>query len=242
MWYLGGKNRLSKHLIPIIESYMNETTSGYIEPFVGGANIIDKIKCNNKIGYDSHKQLIELLKYSQTNYDDIPDIISEDEYKEVKNNKGNYDDWYVGLVGFCSTFGAKYFGGYARSKKDKFLGEKSYLAIKNLKSQSPNIRDVKFDCKDFREIKDISGYVIYCDPPYRGTTKYKTEKFPYEEFYDWCREMSKNNTVLISEYNMPDDFKCIWKMETKVNFDSNRSEGDVKNKRVEKLFKLNELN
>ena len=39
---------------------------------------------------------------------------------------------------FCSTFGAKYFGGYARSKKDKFNGEKSYLAIKNLKKQSVN--------------------------------------------------------------------------------------------------------
>lgn len=48
--------------------------------------------------------------------------------------------------------------------------------------------------------------------------------------------MSKDNVVLVSEYNMPDDFTCIWQKETKVNFDSNRKSNDEKNKRVEKLY------
>ena len=48
--------------------------------------------------------------------------------------------------------------------------------------------------------------------------------------------MSKDNVVLISEYNMPDDFTCVWQKETKVNFDSNRKSNDEKNKRVEKLY------
>lgn len=61
MKYIGSKNRLSKEIAPIIQSYINENTKGYLEPFVGGANMIDKIKCDNKIGYDSHKQLIALL-------------------------------------------------------------------------------------------------------------------------------------------------------------------------------------
>ena len=236
MWYMGSKNRLSKHLVPIIQSYVNKDVKGYIEPFVGGGNIIDKIQCNNKIGCDIHEELIELLKYVANLNNSIPDMISEEEYNNVKNNKENYPKWYVGLVGFCSTFGAKYFGGYARSKKDKFDGEKSYLALKNLNKQRDNLINIKFECCDFRDIKDISDYVIYCDPPYRNTTKYKTETFPYEEFYDWCREMSKNNIVLISEYWMPNDFKCIWEKESKVNFDSNRKANDDKNKRIEKLF------
>ena len=42
-----------------------------------------------------------------------------------------------------------------------------------------------------------------------------------------------------SEYNMLDDFKCIWQKETKANFDSNRITGDKKNTRVEKLFVVN---
>ena len=182
-----------------------------------------------------------MLNYAKNNYDNLPKIISEDTYKEVKNNKQDYDDWYVGLVGFCATFGAKYFGGYARAKSDKFNGQKTVQAINNLKKQAPNLKDINFINCNFLDLpKDkIKGYIIYCDPPYRNTVKYKTEEFPYEEFYQWCRDMSKYNTVLISEYNMPDDFTCIWQKESKVNFDSNRQANDNKNKRIEKLYIYN---
>ena len=236
MRYMGSKNRLSKDLVPIIQTYITKDVKGYIEPFVGGANIIDKINCKNKIGYDIHKELIALLNYVKNNPEEIPEVIYEDEYKNVKSNKEKYEDWYVGLVGFCASFGAKYFGGYARDSKDDTNGKWSRGAIKNIKKQSSNLKNIEFQCKDFREINDLNGYVIYCDPPYRNTTKYKTETFPYKEFYDWCRQMSKDNTVLISEYWMPDDFECIWKKESKVNFDSNRNSKDDKNKRIEKLF------
>ena len=77
---------------------------------------------------------------------------------------------------------------------------------------------------------------IYCDPPYRDTTKYKTEEFPYDEFYDWCREMSKNNIVLISEYNMPNDFECIWSKNVSTSMDNGRDSIGDKSNRVEKLF------
>lgn len=237
MWYMGSKNRLAKELIPIIQSYITEDTKGYLEPFVGGANVIDKIKCNNKIGCDIHKQLIALLNKAKDNIDDIPDTISEETYKEVKNNKEKYEDWYIGLVGFCATFGARYFEGYARSKGRNMPKE----GIKNLKKQAPLLKDIEFKCCNFLDLpKDkIKGYVIYCDIPYKGTKKYNIEPFPYEEFYKWAIEMAKNNTVLISEYNMPSNFKCIWEKETKVNFDSNRCSGDKSNKRVEKLFICN---
>ena len=238
MQYIGSKNKLSKDLIPIIQSYITSDTKGYLEPFVGGGNIIDKIQCNNKIGCDIHKQLIELLKYTRDYSCLIPDIIAEEEYNKVKSNKEQYEDWYLGLIGFCATFGAKYFGGYARNSKGDNSGKRTKSAIKNLKKQAPNLQNIKFKCCDFRDIpKDkIKGYVIYCDPPYKDTTKYATGAFPYEEFYQWCKEMSKNNIVLISEYYMPEDFTCIWEKKVKVNFDSKRKERNKDNNRVEKLY------
>lgn len=243
MKYIGSKNKLSKQLAPIIQSYINKNTKGYLEPFVGGANMIDKIQCNKRIGCDIHKQLIALLNYSKDYNNLFPTTISEDTYSKVKSNKEKYEDWYVGLVGFCATFSAKYFGGYARSFKSDGITPRdmSNECIRNLKKQAPNLKGIEFINCSFLDLpKDkINGYVIYCDPPYRDTTKYKTEKFPYEEFYQWCRDMSRNNMVLISEYDMPNDFKCIWKKETKVNFDSNRQSNDDKNKRIEKLFTLN---
>lgn len=238
MRYVGSKNKLSKDLAPIIQSYITEETKGYLEPFVGGDNMIDKIQCKKKIGCDIHKELIALLNYVRGNYDKLPERILEDEYKKVKYNKEGYDDWYVGLVGFCASFGAKYFGGYARDGKGDNSGKWSAGAIRNLKKQCEHIKDTKFIHMQFQDIpKDkIKDYVIYCDIPYKGTTKYKTEAFPYEEFYQWVKDMSIHNTVLISEYNMPKEFECIWSKEHKTLMDSNKSSGDDKNIRIEKLF------
>lgn len=237
MRYVGSKNKLSKDLAPIIQSYINKDTKGYLEPFVGGANMIDKIQCSNKIGCDIHKQLIALLQYAQKYSDLLPERILEDTYNEVKNNKEKYEDWYLGLVGFCSSFGAKYFGGYARDGKGDNSGKWSAGAIKNLKKQIPNLKNVKFQCCSFLDLpKDkIKGYVIYCDIPYKGTTKYKTEAFPYEKFYEWVKEMSVHNTVLVSEYSMPDDFQCIWEKELKTSLGSGVNKDSDRN-RIERLY------
>lgn len=177
------------------------------------------------------------MQYAQKRYLDIPEIISEEEYNKVKLNKSDYDDWYVGLVGFCASFGAKYFNGYARNSKNDNSGNWSKDAINNLKKQAPNLKDIKFINIDFRNIdmSQINNFVIYCDIPYRNTTKYKTSPFPYEEFYEWAIKASYNNTVLVSEYWMPEGFKCIWKKNKKIllnNTDNSRSNLS----RTEKLF------
>ena len=134
---MGSKNRLSKELIPIIQSYITEDTKGYLEPFVGGANMIDKIKCDNKIGCDIHRELIALLNKVKDDVDIIPNTITKDEYYSVKNNKLNYEDWYVGLVGFCANYNSKYFGGYANNVKTKIGTVRNYTdeSIKNLKNK-----------------------------------------------------------------------------------------------------------
>ena len=242
MKFVGSKNKLSKELAPIIQSYIDENTKGYIEICVGGGNMIDKINHHNKLGFDIHEELIELLKYAQDLNNELPTHITEEEYIKVRDNKENYPKWYVGLVGFCASFGAKYFNGYARSFKSDGITPRdmSNEAIRNLENQRANLKDIKFKCIPFQNIpKDkLNGYVIYADIPYRNSTKYKTEEFPYDEFYKWCAEVSKNNTVLISEYNMPNNFECIWSKETKVLLDSNKSDNDYKNIRVEKLFRI----
>lgn len=235
MVYMGSKNRISKELAPIIQSYIDNMPDckGYLEPFVGGANMIDKIHHKNRIGCDINKYLIALLKYARDTPEKLPKTITEEQYKKVKNNKDNYPDYVVGCVGFCATFGAKFFNGYGRdSKGGKTISNER---LKNIQVQSKNLKGIKFKCLDYRKIpKSIKNYVIYCDPPYNNTAKYNNS-IDYEEFYDWCWEMSVNNIVLISEYNMQEEFRCIWQKESKVNFASQRNENTDK-KRIEKLF------
>ena len=235
MQYMGSKNRFAKELVPIIQSYITPDIKGYLEPFVGGANMIDKINCDKKYGCDLNEHLIELLKHIQQDISDIPYFILKEDYLNIKNNKQDYPIWYQGLIGFCS-FGNKFWNGYASNGKDDVTGERTKSYFKSIKEQHPNLKNIVFKNCSFQDVKNISGYVIYCDPPYKGITKYKTDPFPYDEYYDWCRKMSKNNIVLCSEYNMPYDFECIWSKETKANFDCNRKSDDDKNNRVEKLF------
>ena len=223
MKYVGSKNRLSKQLAPIIQSYiddMDERCNGYWEPFVGGANMIDKIKFSHKYGSDNHKYLIALLQHIQQTIDDLPDTITEDEYAAVRTNPNAYEDWYVGLVGFC-TFGAKWFGGYPRGFKADGVTPRDITneAIRNIKKQAPALKGISFACRNYADCS-VDGFVIYCDPPYRDTTKYATDNFDYEKFYSWCKDMAKNNIVLISEYWMPDDgFECIWQGNLKCTLD-----------------------
>ena len=238
MKYVGSKNRLAKDLVPIIQPYVDNSV-GYLEPFVGGGNLIDKIKSNNKYGSDINKYLIALLQKVQTDISDIPDHISEEEYIKVKDNKNNYDDWYVGLIGFCATFGAKWFGGYARGFKADGVTPRDLPneAIRNLKRQAKDLQGIIFNCCSYEGInKNIEGFTIYCDIPYKNTISYANKDFDYNNFYDWCISMAHNNIVLISEYNIDDDrFECIWSKNTNVMIDSNKTNGS---KRIERLYKV----
>lgn len=113
--------------------------------------MIDKIKCENRIGNDIHKELIAMWNEIQNGWK-IPLHISEEEYNRVRKNKKDYPDYYVGLIGFNATFGSKYFGGYARGfKADKITPRDiPNEALRNLSEQIPNIKNIKFLCGDYR--------------------------------------------------------------------------------------------
>ena len=77
MVYMGSKSKYAKYIVPILQKTIDENqVDTYIECFVGGANIIDKIKCQNKYGYDNCDTLIALL-----------DLASKDFNKVLKNGK-----------------------------------------------------------------------------------------------------------------------------------------------------------
>jgi len=235
--YIGSKNKLSKYIAPIIQSYIDKNdVKIYFEPFVGGANMIDKIKCEKRIGNDMHKELIALFKELQNGWIPPPDI-TKDTYVEIRDNKEKYPLHMVALVGFCASYNSKYFGGYAGKVNTKIGTIRNYCdeSIRNLKEQIPKLLNIKFANKNYLEFdkNKIKNCVIYCDPPYANSTEYITNNFNHDEFWDWCRELSKNNIVLISEYNAPDNFECIWQQEVKTHL-NNRN----KIIKIEKLFKL----
>ena len=58
---------------------------------------------------------------------------------------------------------------------------------------------------DFAEVDIPSDSVVYCDPPYRGTSSYsKAKHFNHERFFEWA--LRQTVPVYVSEYAMPEEF------------------------------------
>lgn len=226
---MGSKNRHAKYLLPII--LKNRTPNQvYVEPFCGGCNMIDKVG-GERIANDVHFYLIEFFKAVQQNWLP-PKQISEELYKDIQHNQKKYNPALVGYVGFNLSYAGKWFGGYARDKaKKRNYGLEAY---KNIINQKPNLLDIKFYNLPYWDLQIPANSLIYCDPPYENTTKYKSS-FNYIDFWNWCRQLTATgHTVFISEYNAPDDFECLWQREVNNTLVQNTGQ----KKGIEKLFKL----
>lgn len=233
MVYMGSKNRIAKELIPIITKYLAEDR-WYVEPFCGGCNMIDKVKHDKRIANDYNKYLIALFKALQNGIE-FPTYISKEEYDSVKQNKDNYPDWYVGFVGFVCSFRGIFFGSYVKTSFIQCGRDRNYQKeqIINFLKQRYLLKNAIFYNRKYKNLNIPNNSVIYADPPYQSTSKYKTEsKFNHEEFWQWCREMTLGgNDVLISEYNAPSDFVCVWQKGINMNLSGGKGKTAV-----EKLF------
>lgn len=176
MKYMGSKRRIAKEILPII---LKDRKDGqwYVEPFCGGCNTLDKVT-GRRIGNDINKYLIAFLNEMKKSDFSLP-FIGEEEYLNMKRNQEKYPEWLLGYVGFQLSFGAKWFGGYRRDKK----GVRNYEneAQQNIKAQQSLLQDVVFHSGNYWEFFIPEKSIIYCDPPYKGTTKYKDD-FDHESF------------------------------------------------------------
>lgn len=234
MKYLGSKNRISKHILPImLKSFKDNNLDKWVEPFVGGGNMIDKVPhCIFRIGYDINPHTINALIAIRDYLDKLPNSVSEEYYKQIKSsNPEPISSW----IRFVCSFGGKFENGYAREKGSDDTTFVRY-GINNAIKQSSNLQNVELYVGDYKNCSDYKNCLIYCDPPYQNTTGYKTKKFNHDEFFQWCRVMSLNNKVFISEYNAPSDFKCIWEGRVKTNFSSSRLKAT--HQAIEKLYTL----
>jgi len=206
MKYMGSKNRIAKHILPIM--LKNRGNRIWIEPFVGGGNMIDKVD-GERIGADSNKHCIAALKTIRDSVHLIPKNnkeFTEEDYKLLKNPDSDYI--FKGFAGFAYSYSGKWLGGWCRDKERRrdYVNESYKNAIK----QSPNLQGVTLIVSEFFNLDIPPKSIIYCDPPYQGTTKYKV-KFDHELFWEWCREKhNEGHIIYVSEYAAPKDFKCIW--------------------------------
>ena len=238
MKYMGSKRRISKHILPIILKDRKENQV-YVEPFVGGCNMIDKVD-GIRIGNDINKYLIMFWKAIQNGFIP-PEHITKEEYYKIKENKE--EDWIMTLwAGICCSYGGKWFGGYINDYKENRRLKNGRLPNHQTESrnsilkQKEKIQDITFFNLEYDKIDYPSNSLIYCDPPYESTTKYKDD-FNHKKFWEWCRKMTNNgHTVFISEYNAPEDFECLIEVKTNTQLSNGTNGGNMI--KTEKLFAL----
>lgn len=223
--YQGGKKRIGKKIYEVIdlveEYFYGEEKLPYFEPFVGMGGVIRHFgKENDRKLYasDANIDLIIMWKALQRGWKP-PLTCSKKRYDELKNSKRHSAD--RAFIGIVASWGGIFFQNYRlHYNKDKdFMGE-GYRGLMDIK---PDIKNVKFLEASSYEEWELDGFLIYCDPPYKGNNLGNSlfTEFDHDKFWNTMREWSKNNLVIISEWTAPKDFKKIWCVESRSTNTSN---------------------
>ena len=185
-----------KYLLPILTKDMDENTL-FVDLFGGGMNVVCEIPSEPKIAVDYNKYVIALWKELQENgMNNIPTEVSEEMYNDIKldyiNHTNKYEDYIIGYVGTCCSFGGSWFNGYARfnpNKNEDHIKE----AYNGLKKQVKNFIGLKktvFLHSSYDRVLLHKNDIVYCDPPYAMTKRYISD-FNNDAFWEWAREASK---------------------------------------------------
>jgi DNA adenine methylase len=222
MRYFGGKVRLARELSNIINTFNVKT---YHEPFCGMFSVGSLVKIPARSAADTHPDLIKMLQAVRDGWGG-PEFVTEEEYQKLKTEDPSV---LRGFVGFGCSNSGKFFGGYARDSTGRNYAANARSSLIKL---APKIQGVDFRLESYQDM-DEQIDLIYCDPPYEGTTGFTTGPFSSVDFWKWVREQSRRSIVLVSEYTAPDWASVLW--EKKVRTDMNAKDGG-KISRVEKLF------
>jgi DNA adenine methylase len=230
MHYLGGKFRLRDKIIPIINSIEGDM---YVEPFCGACWIGAGVNKKVRVLSDVNKYLIAMWQEVQKGWSP-PWKVTEEEYDRIRDDyrggEGKYPDYLVGFVGFAGSYGGKFWGGYARNPNSNrnYIANASASLVKLI----PRLETAKFIHQSYSQVftnlmRLSQKAVVYCDPPYEGTTECAgAPKFNHEEFWHNVKVVSSKHYVLTSSYAGP--LEVIGEFSTSTNLNQNP--------RVERLF------
>ena len=229
MNYMGSKRRLAKYILPILLADRKDGQT-WVEPFVGGGNLIDKVG-GPRIGADINPWTIRALTSIRDSVSELPK--NAQDFTEADYKKLRTDDSYPhkGYAGFALSYGAKWLGGWSRNKRGSDYVAAAY---RNAVTQSEKLKGVELRCASYDELQIPAESFIYCDPPYANTTAYAVGAFDHKAFWAWCSFMgASGHTVFVSEYSAPAGFTCVFEK----SFTSSLTKDTGSKTGLEKLFK-----
>ncbi len=214
--YHGGNQKIGKQIastIHMVSTIMEEETEyeikGYCEPFCGMLGVYRHIPGLFEgwdrmlyIAGDANASVIKMWKKTKEGWIP-PTTCTRTKFDTLR--KSTISSAEKGFLGHACCFGGQYFNTFST---DKVLDLP--VQSKRVQDISQQVQLVKFSSGSYDQFSSLRGYVIYCDPPYSGTTtRYFDEEgrkrsFDYKLFEKWCQDMALYNIVFVSEYNTLD--------------------------------------
>ena len=192
-----------------IKDKENKTTDDFLKLLINSFG-------NNKKGYLYSKGISD-LKYNLV--------------KEIIENHDVFDGYKQTETYKKVTSGLDWNWFNAKLEKNKTLEQLQHLQQVD---RLQKVNKIKATNKSYHDFSEVSGAILYLDPPYEGTSQDSyINSFNSQEFYNWAFEMSKSNIVLISSYSISDE-----RFEVVYSFDKARStiQSGTRNDKCEKLF------
>jgi site-specific DNA-adenine methylase len=188
----------------------------YIDLFCGACGVLKYMSPHFKKCYanDLHKDLIMLLKQVKNGKFENPKITRE-KWAELKYTTKSSAE--RAFAGFGCSYGGIFFNGFISDSNNNDMEYSSLVRL------APKLQNTTFFNKSYidflKEFKfdSTKKYLIYLDPPYKGTSCQPWPEFDSTQFWNVVRKLSKmkNTRVIVSEVSAPSDFRCIYRFKRK---------------------------
>lgn len=238
MKYPGGKAYQSKHIAPIILDYGSGCHT-YLEPFLGVGSVFVRVapSFKTKLAGDNCLDIVLLMQETRDGKM-FPENISREKYEALRHGEPSS---MRAFAGFGSSFGGKFFGGYAGATpprpKNAMGDNPARAASRRLSRMTPYLAGADIRHADFRSWSPGHGWLVYADPPYSETTNGYGDKDDCSDFWDVASSWVENGAVvLVSELSAPSGWSAVWSRPAAGNMQRG---GSVANTRTEYLFVKN---
>ena len=208
MRYLGGKSKIASRIAAVILSTVQERDR-YIETCVGGGAAFEVLAPHfaRPCAGDVHPDLILMWQATARGWVP-PTVVTEEQYRWLKDQPPSA---LRGFVGFGCSFAATWFGSYARpsaSEADRNIAEEAFRSVVRMR---PVLERAEIRRCSYEQWDVCKGDVVYCDPPYAGTTEYAgAGGFDHARFWRVLDEWVEVGAhVFVSEYSAPKHWKSV---------------------------------
>lgn len=219
------------------------------EPFCGGLSVSVQLAAYGPgIVSDANAALISLYTSVREGWDP-PTEATEDEWREARDLPDS--DPRKAFFGFGCSFGAKWFGGSAVKRAQRWTPKDNCFVDDNAvgATRKALLRDLPLLSRcglrhlDFLTCEPLEVEVVYCDPPYAGTTGYTaTGRFDHDAFWLRCQVLAQRARVFVSEFDCPVPHEEVWQRASGCMLTQSGGGLDPRSpkrsNRVERLFKV----